>query len=351
MTSLLPMELMDKIVLMTRDYNVADALRSYVSQYVFDQIEKRVLIYGQVQGGKTKEIIKFIKARSHESPIVLVVQNSLLVLQQYEQKLKDSDVKYQIVDNSTIKQTAQVILVMNNKYRYNYFKKIEPRRFILMLDESDQTIRSCPLQAYKTVHITATPSRATQTFDRIIKVDVSPNYRGLDDLNIVINDSTFSGVESFLQTKMGIMLINKYSYEYEMEPCALALSRMYPNVPVVSLMSIKKMYLENKITIIRKVPIAKIIDNLSDYPHIIFIANRLSNRGLSYVSSDYKRHITFQITKVKSQAANFLQSLRILGIYNNNPQLTLIMQDKDQYMFGKHQKYIENFDVNSLRSV
>jgi len=346
--SILPMEIMDKIVLLTRDVHVADALKDVISQYAFDQLEKRVLIFGSVQGGKTNEIIKYIKNCNKNDTIVLVVQNSLLVLNQYEQKFKKENLKCQIVDSTTTVQKENVLIVMNNKYRYNYLQKILPEKYILMLDESDQTIKSCPLQSYKTIHITATPYLSGLQYDRIIHVEKSPNYQGIEDITLKSNDCTFSGVESFLKTSSGIMLINKYLYEIEMQRCAANLSKLHPTVPIVLLMSNKKLFLNGKVKFLRNTSINKIIDNLSSHKHIIFIANRLSNRGLSYVSSDYKRHLTHQITKVKAKTTNFLQSLRILGIYQNKPKLTLVINKKDKQRFQKHLEFVTSFDPDTL---
>jgi hypothetical protein len=144
------------------------------------------------------------------------------------------------------------------------------------------------------------------------------------------------------------MLINKYLYEIEMQTCAANLSKLHPTVPIVLLMSNKKLFLNGKVKILRNISINKIIDNLSNNNHIIFIANRLSNRGLSYVSSDYKRHLTHQITKVKAKTTNFLQSLRILGIYQNKPKLTLVINKKDKQRFQKHLEFVTSFDPDTL---
>lgn len=54
--SKLPVEIMDKIVLLTEDARIANILRNQISQYAFDRIKKKILIYGNIQGGKTNEI-------------------------------------------------------------------------------------------------------------------------------------------------------------------------------------------------------------------------------------------------------------------------------------------------------
>lgn len=348
----LPTEILDKIVLTTGDARVAHALRDKISQYALNRIEKNILVYGDVQGGKTAEILKYIKETRGKK--VLVIQNSLLVLKQYENRLKTNKIDYQIISKDTTEITKDLILVINNKYRYSYFNQFEKdMKYILMLDESDQTMKSCPLKknknVYKTVHITATPFNK-MLYDRCIKVPKNANYYGINDVNIDFrqgteNDEEF--VEKFLETSEGMMLINKYSYIGQMTHCAKSISEKFKNIPIVLLTSEKKMYLNNKITNVKSKSIAKIIDSLKDHKHIIFIANRLSYRGLSYVSSDYTRHLTWQITKVKSNVTNFLQSLRIFGIYKSEKplDLKLIISDSNEKLFHKHMRFIENFDV------
>jgi len=144
MIAKLPTEIIDKIVMETSDMNAAVALRSFMSTYAYDKMEKRVLIYGHVQSGKTKEIINFIKTTHGRK--VLVIQNSLLVLSQYMQRLTAERIDFQVISKETEKINHDVIIIMNNNHRYNYFKKFCIDKYILLLDESDQTIVSCPLK-------------------------------------------------------------------------------------------------------------------------------------------------------------------------------------------------------------
>jgi hypothetical protein len=358
----LPVEIMDKIVLTTGDARVAHALRDKISQYALNRIEKNILVYGDVQGGKTNEILKYIK-KTYETK-VLIIQNSLLVLNQYEQRLKSEKIDYQIIHKDTTEITKNVVLILNNRYRYSYFSNFEKdMKYILMLDESDQTINACPLKnsknVYKTVHITATPFNKMH-YDRCIKVPKNANYYGINDLNVdfnyIENDDEY--IENFLEESEGIMLINKYSYVAQMTDCAKTISKKFKNIPIVLLTSERKLYLHNNTFTkdfdrqrgfkkIKHKSISKIIDSLKDHKHIIFIANRLSYRGLSYVSSDYSRHLTWQITNVNSSVTNFLQSLRILGIYKSKTPLNLrlIISDKSDKLFNKHLRFIENFDI------
>ena len=351
----LPVEIMDHIVSYTGDARVANALKDYITQYTLDSMEKNILIYGDVQGGKTAEIIKYIKENNFEKK-VLVIQNSLFVLKQYEQRFKSQNIDYQIIDKNTTEITKNLVLILNNKYRYSYFKKNEPQKYILILDESDQTIRSCPLKNNKTVrkivHVTATPFNR-EVYDNCIKVPKNPNYYGVDDLNVNLNvkDDEIDYVNKFKESDTGIMLINKYSYVTQMVSCANTLANRFEDIPIVLLNSEKTLYLHNTKKILKHKSISKIIDSLKEHKHIIFVANRLSHRGLSYVSSDYTRHLTWQITKIRQNKTSFLQSLRILGIYkseNNSGKrldLQFVISEHEEKLFRKHLDFINNFDI------
>lgn len=347
---MLPVELMDKIVLYTSDLCVADTLQPYITQYVYDKFEKNILIYGQVQGGKTKEIVNILKSSKYNNiNKVLVVQNSLLVLRQYISRLRGEGIAFQVVDRYTTELKTNVLIVLNNKYRYAYFSKLITDKYILLLDEADQTYKNCPLTAYKTFHITATPfypKKAGIMFDKIIEVETHKNYYGLNKLQVEEVVDVEAAVNDFMKTKTGMMLINKYSYIEEMQHCARTLSRKYTLVPVVLLTTEKIMFLNGKHHKIGTKPISKVIDALDGYPHVVFIANRLSNRGLSYVSSDYKRHLTHQVTKIRTYVNSFIQSLRILGIYTDSPQLKLYVDSEER--FEKHKNYIKEFIVHTL---
>jgi hypothetical protein len=221
-----------------------------------------------------------------------------------------------------------------------------------MLDESDQTIRSCPLKSYKTIHITATPYNYPKKlfckFDRIVTIKQNPNYKSIDDLHINTSTNDIDSIMKFLKTKNGMILINKYSYVQDMKQCANLLSQNFNSVPIILLTSEKLLYFQNEIKNIKEKTISKIIDSLKEHKHIIFIANRLSNRGLSYVSSDYTRHLTHQITKVRTSVSSFLQSLRILGIYKDNKRLELTIPLQQEKILEKYKKIINEFDPNTL---
>jgi hypothetical protein len=332
----LPVELLDKIVLLTGDSYVANALKNYISDYVYNKLNKNILIYGNVQGGKTAKIIESIRQSPNELK-VLVVQNSLLVLEQYKLRFKAENIDFQVITKDTVNIKSKLLVVINNKFRYTYLQNLlaTKEKFILYIDEADQIItkKYCSIpkelqsKAKRIYHITATPFKTQIEYDDIQVVEQNKNYYGINELLVTENNNI--PVDEFLQDPTGIMLINRFSTIVEMKGIAHKLSRKYPLLPIVLLTTEKELYTNGKITKLKEKNISKIIDKFLEFKHIIFIANRLSNRGLSYVSSDYTRHLTYQVTKVRNNIVSCLQSLRILGIYYDKPTLKLIIREKN----------------------
>ena len=54
---------------------------------------KQILIYGQVQSGKTAKIMEYIK-KSNIRIKILMIQNSLSMLSQYERSLNTNKIKF-----------------------------------------------------------------------------------------------------------------------------------------------------------------------------------------------------------------------------------------------------------------
>lgn len=346
----LPTELVDHIALYTQDVIVSDTLKPWMSQYAYDLMNKNILVYGSVQSGKTAEIINILQTPEYMDVCkVLVVQNSLLILKQYQERLRSHAIDHQVIDKDTTAITSNVVLVMNNTHRYKALMKHHLEKFILILDEADQTYRTCPLKAYKTYHITATPmyhKKHTVKFDRIIQIPLSPKYHGLDSLHVK-EFNTYSDVfEDLFTTNSGMLLISEPSSIADMTHHAISTSTMYPECPIVLLTANKILYVEGRPVQRFRCSITQIIDTLQHFPHIIFIAYRLSSRGLSYTSSDHRRHLTHQLIRCQSSYVSFMQRMRILGIYNTSCPLTLYVDS--ERAFRKHYQFHKTFDPHAL---
>jgi len=92
-------------------------------------------------------------------------------------------------------------------------------------------------------------------------------------------------------------------------------------------------------------------DPFYDHTHISIISGYLASRGVSFVSSDYSLHLTDQYFNAGKQThgENYLQSLRILGCYNDSTPLTLWCSERSWKCIQQHNKIINNI-VNSIHN-
>jgi GTPase SAR1 family protein len=321
---MLPQDVLDIISVFSGMYHVIQTL----SPHIFHKFYTKhiSLVYGQVQSGKTSMIIKLIQ--QSQLQCVLVIQNSLLVLQQYIQRFSACRISFQTVRDTHFH--AKVIIVMNNSSQFHKFLALQRTKFALFMDESDLT-QDNPLVPLATnqFHITATPFQYQPIFNRIIRVDIPHNYYGIERVQILpktyIDTQTdfLPIIRDFTTNSGGILLINQFSAISEMNDAALLLSNKC-DLRIVVLSTVKKIYFKGRSTTIRLDNIQSIIDFLP-FKHIIIIANRMANRGLSFTSSDFKRHITHQVFGDFNNITSFLQKSRIFGVYNDSPTLKLFL--------------------------
>ena len=64
-------------------------------------------------------------------------------------------------------------------------------------------------------------------------------------------------------------------------------------------------------------------DDKRRYTHTVIISKLLSSRGMSYVSSDYKLHVSDQIYCANFIGSSLIQGVRICGNWENNKNVTL----------------------------
>jgi hypothetical protein len=179
------------------------------------------------------------------------------------------------------------------------------------------------------LHVTATPFRYTKNIDSENQIDktiilkTDNNYVGLNDVNIIeiiappnipIKVHVHQIIRNdFMLKPSGIMLINCFPFVKTMKQRALEISTEHFNVPVVVISSNKYMYINGIVQILKINNIQKLFDQFNHYHHVIFIANRLSNRGINYTNSEYSRHVTHQIS-LQNNCTGFIQKCRIFGL-------------------------------------
>lgn len=325
---------------------------------------KQILIYGQVQSGKTAKIIEYIKNSTIRINI-LFIQNSLSMLAQYENALRNEKIRYCSIssgNSSTASwyvrnsKTNIVLLVMNNYYRRNELDnvmiKCKISKYSLIMDESDlyhDNLKKSKLynNSIENVHVTATPflPEYNAYFDKVVVISPKKEYISFDKLDIkfipTVEDETKTIMNiiktDFLKKKQGIMLITIHNRVTNMLSTAHYLSKQLSlvNVPIAMLSSKNILYYNKKTKELPKMSISQIISGLENHQHIIFIANRLASRGINYSNLTYTRHLTHQLIGQNDSKTNFIQKCRILG---NKQGVT---EKLKLYCLGCQEEYFE----------
>jgi len=313
--------------------------------YINLTLTSHMLLFGEVQSGKTHKIIHFIKFYEQSILKIILIQNSKMMLQQMGCALISNGIKYKTIhkNNATHSYNGErVLLTIQNKFRLKalttYLKHNKLKWYCLVMDESDQyykRLQNTKLikSALSILHVTATPQiyhKIYTPFDKIIKIQPQHNYVGIDKVNIqhimvekgkilveTKIEKTLNIVMSyFINKPNGMMLINCFTKIRDMMLIGMLLSKKHIDIPVVVL-STKMVIWKRGVEYGFKIKtIQKLIDSLKRNNHIIFIANRYSNRGINYTDSLYERTLTHQISCQSGSSINFIQKCRIFGNRN-----------------------------------
>ena len=319
--------------------------------YDFIRFPTQMLLYGQVQSGKTSKIMDYITNYKSDKLKILVIQNNTLMLSQYVKTLSQRGITYKIINSNATEykyNKERVLITINNKYRIcslnNFVKHNKISNYSLILDESDQYLnRIASEHVFKSckdvLHVTATPfiyAAHNVEIDRVIRIKPKLNYIGMNQVNLKqINMYENNGNnsirikikdiinEDFVLVKEGLMLINCFSKVADMKRLALMLTNIYINMPIIIFSSKTYMYLNGSLQATSKVKnIQQFTDKFANISHAIFIAGRLSNRGINYTNTNYSRNITHQISLGSGNYTTFIQKCRIFGNRTNDTGTT-----------------------------
>ena len=308
---------------------------------------RKILMHGQVQSGKTAAIMEVLKKPVYATyRKVLVIQNSLLVLEQYSTRMMDMGLDFQIIDSKTKVINSNIVIVMRNKYRISAYLSICGNApFIGLIDECDQThLPQFMHSALVQFNITATPYKRyyKNYFQKVIQIPIPADYYGFNRLNIHqldyirdknVFDKFVRAANIFIEDTKdteGMLLLNHVISVDSMHMLSAYLSAIFTEIPIIVLSSKKTVTINGVISKTKRGAISKTIDSLNAYPRIIFIANILSLRGLSYTSSDFKRHLTHQYSRLCSNDyTSIIQRMRIFGRYSGNTSIHLIVDELD----------------------
>jgi hypothetical protein len=353
-----------------------------------------MLLYGQVQSGKTGKIIEFINTFKPHLLKILIVQNSKTMLSQYCNTLKSNNITYFKIDKTSYLSPythEKAIITIYNKNRMNALEQfmernlIDSSKYCLILDESDQYFHSIKhrkifTDAKNVLHVTATPFLFTNelislrpnnesgisVIDKVIAIKPKENYYGLHNVKIKelvlikpekknyddkanflnamnawrknkIKKICKIAKHDFITENSGFMLITCFSYVKQMIKCASKLSKKLLNATVVVASTETYVFTGGKLHSSTTITnMQSFISKYNNVNHLIIIANRMANRGINYTNLEYDRNITHQISGGTNHTS-FMQKCRIFGnrngILQKSPKLYCFIHDSKNIGF------------------
>ena len=281
-----------------------------------------------------------------------------------------------------------IICALNNYRQVYRLNKIINCDFHLCIDEADCSIKSrkkiselekvlIPLKK-KALHIIGATATSFALLcgekfaNKVTSLTPPNNYKGFDHLihhhiDIIkedlykpfpLNDETNIKkiYDTFMNKDFGIILHNVTRFKIYHKILYYYLAEQYPNCTIIiyngngiwvkcaqnkkRLLTFKRKYdkkrnvyktyklnkgnhIFNKYTINDVLQILK--DDIEPHKHICIIAGDLASRGISFVSNDFKWHLTDQyfVPSKTAHGENIIQGMRILGCYNDDISLNI----------------------------
>lgn len=290
--------------------------------------------------------------------------------------------------------------------------KIYQGGYHVVIDEVDFSIKSKTTDDSATEHFlrqiknganhilgaTATPVAVFTTeknVDKIVKLSPSKNYRGIESLNVefvdnfVTNDprsdtATINKIYNTLLNKTKAVILHNVTRKRKNQiNLTTFISGLFPSFTYIIYngdgikvvcknrepiaftnprsinqygQNILRYHLLPDLHFFENYSISEVLQLLVDDPyyshtHISIISGNLASRGVSFVSSDYSLHLTDQYFNPGSQThgESYLQSLRILGCYQDNNPITLWCNERTWNRIVQHNDIINNL-VNNVHN-
>lgn len=378
-----------------------------------DPTKKYQLVTAGVQSGKTNEMLEYClwTLVDIKKDVIFILQNSKADREQLIRRIKQHPHAEQLTyavpngKNVTMSPTkfgatespCRIILCLGNaRSLMNAYQiaKARKRGFHICLDEADLSIKTKSGDskfetAYKeirthadhTLGVTATSIAVhlkEEKLDSVINLEAPEDYTGIENIHIRTLDLGV-GLEDTWETVYRtrfrkptedrvILHVEARIIKYQ-DKLAESLAEKFPEYLIVTyngngvtLFTYEKSTLVDESlvtkTVLKADGISQALQQLYAMKppgerKISIIAGGMATRGISYVSSDYKIHLTDQIF-VPSECAhgeNIIQSLRLLGRYvdSNKPTLWtyphVVNRIKNQY------RIIKQFNQQKERNI
>jgi len=349
--------------------------------------EKYILIKGHIQSGKTNFMIcasaLFI---SLGYSVVHLIRDRTSDREQLYERLINFNRDLHIIKNAGTygsNKVPQIYLALSNKSSVSKVFNIVNKSlfpYILFIDEVDYVDSSETKKVKKYDIIQEMKKNASCTFgvsatimDQLGKEDISSKniillnknsaYKGIDTIQLIeINKKCkYTGTINDDLFKQDIELLSFINNFSERQPTEYLFEK-YPNICLINICRTKGPYLKvqehlgnshpNLATIVyngdgisfrqgntefkEKITISSFLQKLKDeggvnnYPNIMIFAGDLAGRCVSFVSEDYKWHLTDQRLLISSSCdePDLIQKIRLCGVYNDDLPLRLYTTKK-----------------------
>lgn len=328
--------------------NVSDGVTvCLMNKYQLNRVLKMVYNFREMgEGIFTRGSRKFIFNGVLENSGVIRVNDSIYT---YNSVNTNTVNKYRLDSKFRGSSGMYKIYEMHNDTKCNYYIQIdEVDTSKKSMDNSkpfDMRMSKLLDGSLFSVGYTATPvfTLLSNQFRRVVKMDRPNDYVGIDGLKILFDYSEDKIYGSFMSKKHGIMLHNTKYHCKKHHEIAVGLLKYDGLVSVVHNGNGVVVYSRNKVCdksrskngyyIHRCIntPISVVLQRLKDngVTHVSVVSRLIASRGMSYVSSDYRWHITDQILlNYNSTMDNLIQSMRCCGVWSRDREITLWTSEK-----------------------
>jgi hypothetical protein len=386
-------------------------LQRYIQEFLANRY---VAIKGQIQSGKTSFMIcAGMLMLLAGMDVVIVLRNSNSDLQQIYarltafQKLLYQECQ-QSFDIATSKKPAasarpQIVLALANGISLQKVFSILQKDYVLIIDEADYVdsgtltrkavvLPMLKAQAHCVLGVSATVMDLLGKESLLPKdlVLLSPcsDYKGIPhilgqakslippgakysskvDANLLENDPyLLEWVQELLDEPAGVLPDGTLHPNVALvticdtvEPCRLAREEIccrFPRVTVVDHHADGIVIQKGIIEDTTRSPISEVLQSLSEEKDpIVIFAGDIAGRGVSYVSSDYRLHLTHQrlIVSASCTEPELMQKIRLCGVYKDHLPLKLVTTEsilcdlrkayfKQEELVGRVREVAESF--------
>ena len=358
-----------------------DDLQRYITEFLANRY---VAVKGQIQSGKTSFMIcAGMLLLLAGMDVVIVLRNSNSDLQQiYARLTAFKDVLYrecqQSFDISTSRKPVasirpQIVLALANGISLQKVFSILQKDYVLIIDEADyvdsgtltrkavvlpmlKSQAHCVLGVSATVMdllgkeallpkdlVLLTPSSDYKGIPHILgqaKSFIPPGakYSSKVDANLLENDPyLLDWIQELVDEPVGVLPDGTVHPNVALvticdtvDPCLRAreeICRRYPRVTVIDHHADGIIIQKGIIEDMSRLPISEVLQSLQEEtgPIVIF-AGDIAGRGVSYVSSDYRLHLTHQrlIVSASCTEPELMQKIRLCGVYKDHLPLKLV---------------------------